>query len=308
MKTKYFGYLIIVVLFLSGCNTGIENTKTIKMSKSEMKATRITEEERFMSDLRPPLLNEWERGKKFLITDERASLVFDISNYSESSDSVSGHVIEYLGIEEKTTPAGGKETVVVFQDGKRILRFPTGKNLKDAESTILSMDIPMLIDLDMVEAADKMLKNKKVWTRTNLWYTPEGAKMNGLQFVSVVIDSVSPGTMVFPLKLNMKDSEGKDFVLFMNLKNTGIESRTFQNLFTLSDPKLKYTFVQPDNWSYIERGEVRIGMTKAECKLSLGNPSDVNSGHDWNSTIELWQYPNGTFLRFEDGVMIGFRN
>lgn len=308
MTIKYIGYILLSVLLFSGCNTGIENTKTIKMSKSDMKATRITDEERFMSDLRPPVLHDWQKGKRFLITDERASLVFDISNHSEVSDSITGHVIEYLGVEEKMTPVGEKDAVIVFQDGKDILRFPTGKSLKDAEETLSSMDVPMLIDLDMVEAADKMLSNKKVWTRTRLWYAPDGSKTNGRQFVPVIINNVAPGTMVFPLRLNMKDSDGNDFVLYMNLKNTGIESRTFQNLFTLTDPKLKYNFVQPDNWSYIEQGEVCVGMTKAECKLSLGNPSDVNSGHDWNSTIELWQYPNGTFLRFEDGIMIGFRN
>ena len=49
-------------------------------------------------------------------------------------------------------------------------------------------------------------------------------------------------------------------------------------------------------------------MTKEECKLSLGNPTDVNSGHDWNSTIDFWQYPNGSYLRFQDGLLVSFRN
>ena len=51
-----------------------------------------------------------------------------------------------------------------------------------------------------------------------------------------------------------------------------------------------------------------LGMTKEECKLSLGNPTDVNSGHDWNSTIDFWQYPNGSYLRFQDGLLVSFRN
>ena len=94
----------------------------------------------------------------------------------------------------------------------------------------------------------------------------------------------------------------------MNAGGAGNESRTFQNLFSLADPKIKFPGIQDEVWSLIQLGKVRPGMTKEECKLSLGNPSDVNSGHDWNSTIDLWQYTNGTFLRFQDGVLLDFRN
>ncbi len=300
--------LLTVVLFLLfSCNTGIENTKTIRMSKSEMKSTRTTEEDLFMADLQAPLLNKWSRGKRFLVTDERAALVFEGINNLDSAN-LAGKIIEYLGVEEKINPAGKKEAVIVFQTGKNLLRFPTDKSFEDASTSVSSMDVPMIIDLDLVSNASDYLRGKKLWTRTRLWYDEEGAKLDGRQFVPVKIIDVYPGTMIFPLKLHLMDEEGNSFVLYMNLKKSGKESRTFASLFTLSDPKQKYTFVQPEHWQLIERGLVCNGMTKEECKLSIGLPSDVNSGHDWNSTIEFWQYPNGTFLRFEDGILIGFRN
>ena len=46
-------------------------------------------------------------------------------------------------------------------------------------------------------------------------------------------------------------------------------------------------------WEMICAGKVREGMTKEECRLSLGNPDDVDSGHDWNSTLDIWRYENG---------------
>ena len=94
----------------------------------------------------------------------------------------------------------------------------------------------------------------------------------------------------------------------MNIGSSGVESRTFRNLFYLSDPKLKYPDILPSTWEAIQNGRLVKGMTKDECKLSVGNPSDVNSGHDWNSTLDVWQYPNGTYLQFQDGVLVGFRN
>lgn len=314
MKNRYSSFysidiaLVFLFVFVSACSTGIENTKTIKMTRAEQKITQETEEDRIMKDFRAPLISQWEVGKPFLVADNRANLVFDAAGRNNIDSQLEGDTLLFKGVASKTTPVGTEEMVVIFTDGSNDYRYVTGKTPEAALNSLSSMDIPMLIDLDLVKKTADVLKGKRLWTRTLTWYDSRGEKFRGRQFVPVVIEDVQPGNMVFPLKVYIKDETGRDAMLYMNIKNSGIESRSFPSLFYVSDPKLRYSSVLPEVWEYIRDGRVKNGMTKEECKLALGNPSDVNAGHDWNSTIEFWQYPDGKFLRFEDGLLIDYRN
>lgn len=302
---------LLILIFLcvsSGCHTGIESTKTISLSKSDRKQLAPTAEEMLMEGLQAPKLDKWREGKMFLVSDKRASLVFDPSSSVPEGDDLSGRVIEYAGLTSKTTPGGGDEAVMIFKAGDMILQYSTGKTPVLALESISSMDVPMLIDLDLVDKARDILLGRKVWTRSQLWYDQNDNKIDGRKFVPVEITDVSPGTMVFPLKISIKDETGAPAVMFMNAGNAGMESRTFQNIFSLTDPKDRYPDVRDEVWSLVQRGKVRLGMTKDECKLSLGNPAEVNSGHDWNSIMDIWRYANGAFLRFQDGLLVDFRN
>lgn len=261
-----------------------------------------------MSDFQAPVISSWSPGKTFLVADDKISLVFDAYTKSDGDTSLEGKILRYKGVASKTTPVGTEELVVVFTDGTSDYRYTTGRTPDVANKSVTSLDIPMLIDLDLVKKTSDYLSGRKLWTRTRMWYKPDGEKLDGRQFVPVVIEEVTPGNMVFPLKVCFKDEKGDRALLYMNIKNAGIESRSFQSLFYVSDPKLRYPSIQPEIWENIRDGKVKAGMTKEECKLALGNPSDVNAGHDWNSTIEFWQYPDGKFLRFEDGLLIDYRN
>lgn len=301
-------FLVLFFCFTVSCHTGIESTKTITLSKSERKQLATSPEEKFMEGVKAPMLSEWREGKKFLVSDNRASLVFDPYSMTNDQEELGGKIIEYAGVTLKTTPGGADEAVIVFKNGSGSLQYSTGKNPNDAATSISSMDVPMLIDLELVDNVKNLLVGRKVWTRSQLWYDRNENKIDGRKFVPVEIVDVNPGTMVFPLKVDITDDNGKPAMMYMNAGTAGIESRTFQNLFSLTDPKDRYPSIHEDVWKLIQRGQVRIGMTKEECKLALGNPSDVNSGHDWNSTIDFWQYPNGSYLRFQDGLLVAFRN
>lgn len=299
--------LILTLCFAAGCHTGIESTKTIKLSRSEQRSLEPTQEEKLMSAIHIEKLGEWVKGKPFLVADERISLVFDPFDVGCPPASLVGKTISYTGIALKPTPGGTEEAVIVFEYEGKPLTYSTGKTSVDAGDRITSMDVPMLIDPAIVDDANALLKGRKVWTKSQLWYDKDENKITGRKFVPVTIESIEVGNIVFPLKVFIKDENGEDAVLLMNIGSVGIESRTFQNLFTLSDPKERYPHIQADVWDAICNGMVRLGMTKEECKLALGNPSDVNAGHDWNSTIDLWQYPDGKYLRFQDGQLIMFR-
>ncbi len=297
-----------LMLFCGGCSTGIEGTKTITYSKSERKEISTSAEEKFASEIKPSLLKDWEEEKKFMISDKRAALVFESSSLTlADSTDIKGREIRFSSISERPTPGGGSQAVIIFTDGNRNYRYPTGKERNDALENISSLDIPMLIDLDIVEQYRKRLEGMEVWTRSQLWYDMNGEKLTGRKFIPVKILKVEPGDMLFQMHLLITDENGKESMLYMNPAHRGLESRTFSNLFSLTDPKLKYPSIEPEVWDYICRGLVKTGMTKEECKLSLGNPDDVSTGHDWNQTIDIWNYKNGVFLQFQDGLLTRFR-
>ena len=307
---KYIGFLFLALspFFLLNCSTGIEGTKTITYSKNEKKELATTAEERFISAISADTLKTWQPGKRFLISDNRASRVFESKeNLSTKNDSLKGKVIEFKSVFSRITPGGGNQLILSFTDGGTTYNYPTGKSREEALVSITSLDIPMLLDLDMVEQFRKKLKGETFWTRSRLWYDADGEKLAGRKFVPVTITDVSPGDMLFLLHLNITDEAGNSAVLYMNPVNRGMESRTFPNLFFLSDPKLKYPAIREEIWNLICRGLVTRGMTKEECKLALGNPDEVTTGHDWNQTVDIWNYKNGVFLQFLDGLLTRYR-
>ena len=284
----------VALAAVSGCNTGIESTKTVTMTGSDRKALRLSAEDVFMDSIVPAPMKEWRKGKRFLVTDNRVSVIFDSSSASViAGDSLKGTTLIYDGVTSRRNPDGREECEIIFLYGGRQLLYPTG------------------MDLDLVDESRMLLKGKKLWTRSSLGYDADGEKTDGLKFVPVTVTGVEPGNMVFPLRVSFADGSGKESYMDMNIatRQHGVtkESRPFQSLFTLSDPKLLHPNIAPEVWELICAGKVREGMTKEECKLSVGNPPEVTSGQDWNSILDIWEYPDGTFLSFKDGLLVNFR-
>lgn len=308
MSKRIIIYITLIFLFVTvACHTGIESTKTIKLSKSEQRELAPTAEDKLMESINIEKLSEWHKGKEFLVADDRIVLVFDPFDIGLPNDSLTGKKIRFEGVSLKPTPGGSDEAVLNFSYNNRRLTYSTGKSSEDAKKSISAMDVPMLIDPEVVADVCKLLTGKRVWTRSQLWYDIDENKITGRKFVPVTIVDIKPGNVVFPLKVYIKDESGREAMMYMNMSNAGIESRTFRNLFSLTNLKDKYPHIRPDVWEVITNGKVMLGMTKEECKLALGNPTDVNAGHDWNATIDLWQYADGTYLRFQDGLLVAFR-
>ena len=316
MRSLFRKYSFIIILsailpLFSGCSTGVEGTKTIRMTKTERRELMPSAEQVFVADMKSDPLSDWQQGKRFLVSDEKAAVV--LRSTDGSSDNLKGAVLIYNKVESRRTPAGAEEAVILFSGNGRELRYSTGRSIADSYKELTASDVPMLIDLDLVDKALRLLTGKKVWTMSNLWYDADGNIARGVKYVPVTITGVQPGDKVFPLLVSFKDASGSEFGMWMSVRNDGNQasagaSRWFGNLFSLSDPRLGHQEIDDAVWELICTGKVREGMTKEECRLSLGNPDEVDSGHDWNSTLDIWRYQNGTFLRFQDGKLANFRN
>ena len=314
-KAGVIGRLVAVALIslfsfsLSSCFTGIESTKKIHLSREDRKKANPSPEEIFMDQIEAFPLQSWERGKKFIVSDDKALIVLVPQKglFPTGPDSIKGRTIEYTGIESKINAAGNLTVTILFSDGIYIYAFDTGKEFKNAMEGFYSDQIPMVIDLDMIKRAKELLTGKQLWTRSNLWYDKDGNRIDGKKFVEVTVEDILPGNMVFPLQVKVKTPDDDTAYLFINFGNADNESRSFHNIFSLSDIKKNYPGIDLDTWQYICEGRVKPGMTKDECRLALGNPTDLNSGHDYSQTLDIWSYENGRILWFEDGRLTRIR-
>lgn len=311
---RYSVSLVVSVMFTISCSTGIESTKAITMSRSERREAMPGAEERLSAQITSEQLGEWRAGKKFLVTDNKAAVLlerFPSAARIQVVDSVAGSVLRFDRISSRLTPGGDTVAVIEFKGEGYDYLYNTSRNLRDALHSLRGQDMPMMIDLDMVAAADTLLRGRKVWTRSRLWYDSVGNIVDGRKFDPVTITRVRPGIKVFPLAVEFTDEKRENAVMFMNVSSSdgiGAESRTFQSLFLLEDPRPLYSSVSPEIWENIKVGRVSSGMTKDECRLSLGNPSEVDAGHNWSSVIDIWRYRDGTYLQFQDGILVNYRH
>lgn len=300
--------LSLSFLFFS-CFTGIEGTKKINLSHEDRKNLQPTPEEKLMAVITPSYLKDWEEGKKFIASDNRAIIAI-VPRQGLSPvypDSIKGKELVYTGVESKMNPAGEITLSIIFTDGIYIYAYDTGKEFKTALDEVQSDKIPMLIDEDMVAQAGSLLKGKSFWSRTNLWYDSLDNRVEGRKYVEVTVEEVMPGNMVFPLKLKIQTQKGDEAFVYMNFGNADNESRAFHNLFSLSDLRKQYSGIDSKTWDLISQGKIKEGMTKEEVKLAIGNPTDLNSGHDYSQTLDVWIYENGRALWFEDGRLVKIR-
>lgn len=299
---------ILSLSSFTSCFTGVEGTKKIKLSREDRKAFAPSAEEQFFVGVRGIPLSEWEKGKEFIAADDKSILIFDQQGLPQDplSLKIGGKIFVYEGIDQRLGADGGQYVTIAFSNGGNMYFYNTNKTPEEIQD-ITSDQIPMLIDSDMVNETRSLLVGRKFWIKSPLWYDNNGNRINGFKFVAVNITDVEPASALFPLKLRFTNEKGQYAWIFMNFGNSGIESRSFPSLFSLTDIREKYPTIQDDVWEVICRGGIKTGMTKEECKLSIGNPDDVNAGHDYSQTLDLWQYSDGTVLWFEDGILTRFR-
>lgn len=297
------------LLLLTGCFTGIEGTKKITLSRDDRKHLQPTAEEMLMDSVVSLPLSHWEEGMRFVVSDQKGSLVYTNMTRAEMRGSTpqAGDTLLYRTWTRRLMPDGTESCMLIFTHGGDEFAYNTTRTPEKALDEIKSDAMPMLIDLRMVEEARTLLTGRHLWTRTTLSYDSAGTRRNGRKFIEVTVKDVQPGDMVFPLTVIVTDSDGETRTMLMNTGTSGTESRSFPNLFFLTDIRNKYPDVADDVWRLIQEGKTRPGMTKEECRLSLGSPSDVASGHDYSQILDIWKYPNGKTLYFQDGLLVNQR-
>lgn len=290
----------------ASCFTGIENTRKIELSREDRKAIAKTAEDTFLSNVRSLPLSEWMPGHPFLVADGKISLLFEPG--ADASELSTGRHLYFMAKDTKMRPDGSEERLIVFCDSLgRKTRFATGMSPLRADTAVISTRVPMLIDLDAVDSVSHRISGRDLWAKTPLRYSPDGEKLPACKFDRLRVRSVQPGDALFPVRVILDDERGEPVMMMMNYTSEMSDSRRFAVLFSLHDRRRDYPHISDEVWELIRKGQVQTGMTKDECRLALGNPSGVDGGHTHSSTVDIWQYPDGVFLRFTDGRLVSFR-
>ena len=279
------------------------------MTKEDVKLMAKSQEQTFAESIQGVPLAQWEKGRPFMAMSDRTLYLFEPSPAPSGTPeaSLKGEILTFSGIDSHINPDLKEECVILFSDGNRTFRYHTGKTTESALKETDSSKLPLISDLRLIDQWKELLSGKTLWTKSNLWYDSSGERLSGLKFAKVKVEDVIPATGDFPISIKISGSDGNSGWLHMNYTSDLHDSRNFAAIFLLSDPKDRYHNISDDNWRRIQQGKVAEGMTKEECKLAIGNPEEVRTGYNHSQTMDIWQYSNGSFLMFKDGLLTDFR-
>lgn len=310
MMKGLIGRITLTVLFACGatsCFTGIESTPKISEKDLTREKIVVTDEEKYLYDVRPQPFKDWEKGKLFFVTDSRINLALEPSRHSTPSG---GEYLAYNGYREVPSLTGTLDTEILLLDSHGN-EFAHRVNASPEElASREKLEIPFTIDVDMVDRTAKEMKGKVFYIRTASWTDEAGNTFSGLKYIPVEIIDVGPGNTVYPVKIKFmpKDfPDAKPAYVFMSVGDATRTSRNFATQFYFDNPRKRYPQITDENWQYITQGRVAPYMTREECRLSLGSPASIDRRHGTSTYSERWNYENGIYLIFDDGILRNFR-
>ncbi len=306
--TKSYRFIIplLLSLTLQGCFfTGVESTPRITGRDVRREVTAPTAEDLYLAPVKDAPLSAWERGKEFVVTDDRIARIFGAT---APASPLKGKVLRFDSASESAGVTGGTVTDISFvtPEGERVsyrLNKPLERLLTDSVT-----EIPFTIQLSVISEADRMMRGKEYYILTSSWRDDADTPVDGRKFIPVTIDSVAPGNAIFPIKVAFTDRDGRSARVFIHPGAKGSAPRTFSRVFSFTDPRLRYPHISPEHWQLIISGRITEGMTLEECRLSLGSPKEIERGATNSYIREAWLYENGVYLLFEDGLLIRYRH
>lgn len=308
---------------LHSCFTGVESTPRIGAGDvRRQQAAIVTDEQLFLDGLAATPPRQWKAGRRLLVDDDRIGLV--LTSPVGEIDSLVGRMLIYEGHTPATSLMGMDATDIRFYADMPAGKTPFLYRLaldSVALDTISALAVPFTVDLDLVERVDSMMRGKRLFVRTPMWYMPGArhAAVNGLRHVPVVVDSVVAGDSNYPLAViftlddpqyaKMIDGTGAPVtrMVYMTVGRGRAATRNFDTLFAFADPRRSYPGIKDDVWIQIVQSRLASGMTRDECRLALGAPTTIRKIPTPGGLVENWQYSDGVYLYFEDGYLTRFR-
>ena len=305
---KSFFLILPMILMLFGCFTGIENTGRIsEKDVAKVKADKESPEALYLDSVKPDSFRQWRPGKQFFVSDDNIRLIFDPTTGIDTETlSLKGDTLTYQGYKFRKNLNNTEDVVINFSDGTNTYSYDTGKPIEEVEAQKPEYVVPFVIDLDYISKMESALKGKTLYIKSPLWFEEDLRKLNGVKFVPVTIKSVKPGDLIYPFHVFF-EYKNRIYGVSMSSQVSSIKNTTFDKLFSFSNIRKRYGDISDENWSLITKGRVAVGMTKEECSLSLGAPKTIDRSPTHGGLYERWSYDNGTYLMFDNGLLLQYR-
>ena len=299
--------LLPLLLPVTGCFTGIESTPRINADDAGREVTRTTSEEAYLADIGNEPFARWTPGKQWVVTDPKLSIL--LAGDGDVRPVEVGDTLSYVGCAEVPSMTGGGAVDLRFDaTGGSEYRYRVNAPAS-ALAARQRVDIPFTVEMSVIDSVAARLDGRTLYTRTPLWYDSIGEGVTGRRFVPVTVTDVTVGNTVCPVRVRFTDAAmpGRDYFIYLAIGEGAAASRTFAAQFYFDNPRSRYPSMSDATWDNIVNSRVAEGMTRDECRLSLGAPSDIKRRYGRDRLGELWSYPDGSYLLFEDGLLWEFR-
>ena len=299
----------VVAVLLSSCFTGIESTPRISSGDVRKRDAAVqSPEQLFLSDILSEAPSTWHQGKRFFVTDDKISIIFQPQTVG--TDSLNGSDLIFDRFEQVPSVTGAGATVIVFHVDERNeeLRYHINTPYNEI-MTRERLEIPFSVERSIVEKADSAMRGQNYYISTPKWFTvPDNKAINGKRHVPVTITRVDPGTYIYPLRVFFTFSDKSDeFWIPMTIGDDRAATRNFHTVFNFDNPRKRYPQITDETWELIINSRVATGMTRDECRLALGAPNSYRTIPVYNAVVEQWSYDDGLYLIFEDGILTRYR-
>lgn len=324
-------FLYIPVLLFSQNEDYIVSTKNIEEKQDNV---ILTEEQKFIKENFPFIpLCELSKGDKFTTTDILRSFIFVLKEKNSTEvipkNEKNNKVFYFEGIDTvrvSLSIPGTFKTLLHFNfvsSDSISYYYEYTKSINDAcnpENKLYG-----LIFLNDVDKARNLLIGKTLYINENMRKTGNDDLYFGKKYVPVKIVNIGICEDKIGLyKFIFTDGDSKEYYVNCRLSGTNDymedyelsiyshSNPTFDKMFSFKDPKLKYPQISNINWKLIQKGEIKIGMTKLECELSYGYPDRVNETNNKYGKSEQWVYEysigSKVYLYFRNGRLTSIQD
>lgn len=295
---------MILVVAMVSCFTGIESTP--KITAEHVKREHIVEnaDNKLLASVTQEPVGVWQPGKAFYVTDSKIALALTLMPSTERL--AKGDTLRYVGAKDVTSVLGKPVAEIEFEGPRGMRATYRADHSIESLASLKGVTIPFAVELSIVEKADRVLRGRELYVLTSEWCTDSLTPRRGRKFVPVKVLGARPANETFPIALTLADVTAQPvdtFSLMLSIGDGIAATRPIGSLLSTTNPRAIHPEISDANWTAIIAGQVREGMTRPECKLSLGRPANVERRPGYSTLAEIWMYDNGKRLIFEDGLL-----
>ena len=241
--------------------------------------------------------------------DTAKELLIGKTVYIQSESARVDDANNYSGYRDIAIPVNTEATITAIGVGSQA--YPVKIVFKDTQGHSYYLEVALSrtnsgMDLNDFQGEKRMKYFSNVFSFTNKSLGTIESLKNKYLGMTVYPKKMLPAKRIVSFgslaTLSLTDRDGAIYELETDLKYDVIvkNDNYIEDFFGFEDIHKKYPGITESRWQIISRGDLEAGMSTVECRLSIGDPIEIELKKD--SRFETWFY-NGKTLEFENGTL-----